>query len=58
MQCNWNGRCDAREECSIHNGTVKFTTVIKVAYQKIVDERIFGRTKLRGEKLDEIDLKK
>jgi len=37
----------------MHNGTVKFTTVIKIAYQKIEDKRIFGRTKLTGKKLDE-----
>jgi len=51
MQCNWRGRCDAREECSMHSGTVKFTAVIKIAYRKTEDKRIFGRTKLTGKKI-------
>jgi hypothetical protein len=32
----------------MHNGTAKFTTFIKNAYQNIEDKGIFGRPKLTG----------
>jgi hypothetical protein len=52
-ECSVSGVDESRKmrwagESSMQNVTAKFTTVIKIAYQKIEDKRICGISKLTG----------